>query len=165
MAAMLTLMIALAPLAASAAEITVYKSPYCGCCGGWVDHMRSNGHSVKTVDLEDLTTIKKMTGVGEELQSCHTAVVDGYVIEGHVPAQDVARLLAERPKAKGLTVPGMPTGTVVKVTYTFAKAMQRACSIPIAMRTLEKPRRANAATSAGRAASRLPVATGRLPQR
>ncbi len=111
MAAMLTLMIALAPLAASAAEITVYKSPYCGCCGGWVDHMRSNGHSVKTVDLEDLTTIKKMTGVGEELQSCHTAVVDGYVIEGHVPAQDVARLLAERPKAKGLTVPGMPIGS------------------------------------------------------
>lgn len=110
-AAVLTLMIALAPLAASAAEVTVYKSPYCGCCGGWVSHMRSNGHSVKTIDLEDLSTIKKMTGVGEELQSCHTAVVDGYVIEGHVPAQDVARLLTERPKAKGLAVPGMPVGS------------------------------------------------------
>ena len=92
--ALLTLIAVLTPLAASAAEITVYKSPYCGCCGGWVAHMRSNGHSVKTIDLEDLSTIKKMTGVGEELQSCHTAVVDGYVIEGHVPAQDVARLLA-----------------------------------------------------------------------
>ena len=109
--ALLTLIAVLTPLAASAAEIMVYKSPYCGCCGGWVAHMRSNGHSVKTIDLEDLSTIKKMTGVGEELQSCHTAVVDGYAIEGHVPAQDVARLLAERPKAKGLAVPGMPIGS------------------------------------------------------
>ncbi|MEQ8805942.1 MAG: DUF411 domain-containing protein [Rhodospirillales bacterium] len=99
------------PAAAFAAEITVYKSPYCGCCGAWVTHMKDHGHDVKTVEMEDLTTIKKMTGVAEALQSCHTAVVDGYVIEGHVPAADVARLLREKPKAKGLAVPGMPVGS------------------------------------------------------
>ena len=66
---------------------------------------------MKTVEMEDLTAIKKMTGVGEHLQSCHTAVVDGYVIEGHVPAADVARLLTEKPKARGLAVPGMPIGS------------------------------------------------------
>ncbi|MEQ9362229.1 MAG: DUF411 domain-containing protein, partial [Rhodospirillales bacterium] len=73
--------------------------------------MKDHGHDVKTVEMEDLTTIKKMTGVAEALQSCHTAVVDGYVIEGHVPAADVARLLREKPKAKGLAVPGMPVGS------------------------------------------------------
>ncbi|MEQ9560652.1 MAG: DUF411 domain-containing protein [Rhodospirillales bacterium] len=99
------------PAAAFAAEITVYKSPHCGCCGAWVTHMKDHGHDVKTVGMEDLTTIKKMTGIPEPLQSCHTAVVDGYVIEGHVPASDVARLLLEKPKARGLAVPGMPVGS------------------------------------------------------
>lgn len=104
-------MLVLLPAMAAAAEVTVYKSPYCGCCGAWVTHMKDHGHDVKTVEMEDLTAIKKMTGVAESLQSCHTAVVDGYVIEGHVPASDVARLLREKPKAKGLAVPGMPVGS------------------------------------------------------
>ena len=105
------ILLPLLPTAVSAADITVYKSPYCGCCAEWVTHMRSHGHDMKTVEMEDLTAIKKMTGVGEHLQSCHTAVVDGYVVEGHVPAADVARLLTEKPKARGLAVPGMPIGS------------------------------------------------------
>tara|TARA_R110001592_G_scaffold81249_4_gene241276 strand:+ start:2480 stop:2938 length:459 start_codon:yes stop_codon:yes gene_type:complete len=104
-------MLVLLPAMAAAAEITVYKSPYCGCCGAWVTHMKDHGHDVTTVEMEDLTAIKKMTGVPAPLQSCHTAVVGGYVIEGHVPASDVARLLAEKPKARGLAVPGMPVGS------------------------------------------------------
>lgn len=95
---------------AVAAEFNVYKSPWCGCCAKWMDHMRANGHTPVTKNMEDLDPLKKMAGVPENLQSCHTAIIDGYVIEGHVPAKDVARLLAERPKAKGLTAPGMPNG-------------------------------------------------------
>lgn len=94
-----------------AAEFTVYKSPLCGCCSKWVDHLKANGHTVVTNDVENLDMIKKMAGIPERLQSCHTAMVDGYVIEGHVPTKDIKRLLAERPKAKGLAVPGMPTGS------------------------------------------------------
>tara|TARA_R110000772_G_scaffold73216_1_gene159466 strand:+ start:99760 stop:100218 length:459 start_codon:yes stop_codon:yes gene_type:complete len=109
--AALAVLMLLLPAMAAAAEVTVYKSPYCGCCGAWVDHMKASGHTVKTIEMEDLTGIKKMTGVGDHLQSCHTAVVDDYVIEGHVPAADVARLLTEKPKARGLAVPGMPVGS------------------------------------------------------
>jgi len=96
---------------AAAAEIAVYKSPWCGCCEQWIGHMRSQGHAVTSRNLEDLDAIKKMARVPEDLQSCHTAFVAGYVLEGHVPAEDVARLLAERPKAQGLAVPGMPGGS------------------------------------------------------
>jgi len=96
---------------AYAAEFTVYKSPWCGCCSKWVDHLKANGHSVTTKKVEDLDIIKKMAGVPERLQSCHTAMVNGYVVEGHVPEKDIQRLLAERPKAKGLAVPGMPAGS------------------------------------------------------
>ena len=104
------LMAAAAVQPARAAEITVYKSPWCGCCELWIGHMRSHGHAVTTRDMEDLDAIKKMSGVPEALQSCHTALVAGYVLEGHVPAADLARLLAERPEARGLAVPGMPGG-------------------------------------------------------
>jgi hypothetical protein len=93
-----------------AAEMTVYKDPSCGCCGNWIKHIKAAGHTVKTVNTEDMDRIKKTFGVPEAVQSCHTALVDGYVIEGHVPAADINRLLAERPKARGLAVPGMPTG-------------------------------------------------------
>ena len=79
-------MVVLLPAMAAAAEVTVYKSPYCGCCGAWVTHMKDHGHDMKTVEMEDLTAIKKMTGVPEPLQSCHTAVIDGYVIEGRIPS-------------------------------------------------------------------------------
>ncbi len=96
---------------AYAAEITVYKSPWCGCCSKWADHLQAKGHTVTTKNMENLDAIKKLAGVPEGLQSCHTAMVDGYVLEGHVPAKDFERLLAERPKAKGLAVPGMPVGS------------------------------------------------------
>ncbi len=95
---------------ARAAEFTVYKSPWCGCCAQWVDHLKAKGHSLSIQNLDNLDLIKKMAGVPEALQSCHTAMVDGYAIEGHVPAMDIERLLAERPRAKGLAVPGMPAG-------------------------------------------------------
>ena len=94
-----------------AAEITVYKSPWCGCCTGWVQHMKANGHTVITKNLENLDAIKTMLNVPEPLQSCHTATVGSYVIEGHVPASDVQRLLTERPKITGLAAPGMPVGS------------------------------------------------------
>ena len=90
-------------------EITVYKSPSCSCCAGWAKHLRHNGFRVTVVEQYDLSEIKAQHGIGPELQSCHTAVVDGYAIEGHVPADDIWRLLAERPDASGLAAPGMPT--------------------------------------------------------
>lgn len=91
--------------------VTVYKSPTCGCCGDWVTHMRDNGFKVETHDLTDLAPIRRKWGVPDELTSCHTAQVGGYTIEGHVPAADIKRLLRERPKARGLAVPGMVPGS------------------------------------------------------
>ncbi|WP_419797790.1 MAG: DUF411 domain-containing protein [Terasakiella sp.] len=96
---------------AHATDVTVYKSPYCGCCTAWSEHMRDNGFTVTEIKREDMDTIKKEMGVPEQLESCHTAMIDGYVVEGHVPADDVKRLLKERPKAKGLSAPGMPMGS------------------------------------------------------
>ena len=93
--------------------VVVEKSPTCGCCSGWVDHMRASGFEVEVRDVtpERLEMTKSVLGVAPEYQSCHTAVVDNYVIEGHVPAADVRRLLAERPSAMGLAVPGMTIGS------------------------------------------------------
>ena len=88
--------------------VEVWKSPSCGCCTGWVKHMQASGFEVKTHDVEDVDPVKRANGVPEPLHSCHTATIGGYVLEGHVPAADVRRLLAERPKATGLSVPGMP---------------------------------------------------------
>jgi len=96
---------------ASAADVMVYKSPTCGCCSAWVDHLKANGFKVAVKDVDDLNAIKQSHGISRELASCHTATVDGYVIEGHVPASDIQRLLAERPKVAGLAVPGMPMGS------------------------------------------------------
>jgi hypothetical protein len=101
----------LAAMPAPAAEpvtITVYRSESCGCCKKWEDHMRQNGFTVKSVVQDDLSAIKAESGVTANLRSCHTALVGGYVIEGHVPAADVQRLLKEKPKVIGLTAPGMP---------------------------------------------------------
>jgi len=89
-------------------EIVMYKSPTCGCCGNWAEHLRDAGFTVKEVKREDMDVIKAQYGVPEKLASCHTALVDGYIIEGHVPAADVERLLKERPNIAGLTAPGMP---------------------------------------------------------
>lgn len=94
--------------------VTVYKSPTCGCCSAWVDHLRSNGFEVRVVDVDaasELMQLKARHGVTPNLASCHTALVDDYVIEGHVPADLVRRLLEERPAVQGLAVPGMPVGS------------------------------------------------------
>ena len=93
-----------------AAEVVVYKSPTCGCCSLWVDHLRANGFTVVAHDTSDMAAVKRRLGVPAGMESCHTAVVDGYVVEGHVPAADVTRLLAERPAVAGVAVPGMPMG-------------------------------------------------------
>ena len=92
-------------------KIMVYKSPTCGCCTKWVSHLQENGFEVETTDLKDLRMIKSMSGIQPEQASCHTAKVGDYVVEGHEPADDIKRLLAERPEARGLTVPGMPKGS------------------------------------------------------
>jgi hypothetical protein len=91
--------------------VAVYKSPTCGCCSLWVDHMRQNGFTVKTQDVEDVAQVKTTYGVPAALGSCHTAVVGGFVVEGHVPADAVKRLLREKPKVAGIAVPGMPVGS------------------------------------------------------
>lgn len=110
--ALLALGIGLSPVAALASgEITVYKSPACGCCSKWVDHLKENGFTVRAEDVRDLNAVKARYGVKPHLASCHTAVVDGYVVEGHVPAASIRRLLRERPAVKGLAVPGMPVGS------------------------------------------------------
>jgi hypothetical protein len=88
--------------------VTVWKSATCECCGGWVRHMRAAGFPVSVRDLDDVQPVKSANGVPEALRSCHTALVDGYVVEGHVPATDIQRLLDERPAARGLAAPGMP---------------------------------------------------------
>lgn len=96
---------------AAATVIGVYKSPTCSCCGKWVEHLRTSGFVVNVNDIPNADAFREKVGVPAALASCHTALVDGYVIEGHVPAADVRKLLAERPKALGLAVPGMPPGT------------------------------------------------------
>ena len=96
---------------ASEEEIVVYKNPDCGCCGKWADHLRESGFSVREIASTDMQRIKSEAGVPETLGSCHTATVGGYIVEGHVPAQDVRRLLAEKPAISGLAVPGMPLGS------------------------------------------------------
>jgi hypothetical protein len=91
--------------------VQVYKTPTCGCCSLWVKHLEANGFVTKVTDMDDLSAVKQTYGVPARASSCHTAVVDGYAIEGHVPAADVRRLLKERPKVAGLAVPGMPLGS------------------------------------------------------
>lgn len=91
--------------------VTVHKTPWCGCCSQWIAHMREHGFEVSVIEAADLGPVKQRVGVPAGKGSCHTAEVEGYFIEGHVPAEDVRRLLAERPAARGLTVPGMPAGS------------------------------------------------------
>ncbi|MDX2193417.1 MAG: DUF411 domain-containing protein [Gemmatimonadales bacterium] len=98
---------------APAATMTVYKSPTCGCCAKWVDHAKAAGLKAKVVEMTDaeLDETKAAMGVAPKLQSCHTAIIDGYVFEGHVPADLVLKVLKERPRIAGLAVPGMPQGS------------------------------------------------------
>jgi hypothetical protein len=92
-------------------QVTVYKTPTCGCCGKWVEHMQASGFTATTTSMPDLTAIKTQHQVPAALQSCHTSLVGGYVIEGHVPAEDIRRLLREKPAIVGLAAPGMPAGS------------------------------------------------------
>ena len=92
-------------------RMLVTKSPTCGCCHLWVEHMRKAGFQIEVRDVDDINLVKQRVGVPYGKGSCHTAEVNGYFIEGHVPAADVKRLLAEQPDAKGLVVPGMPAGS------------------------------------------------------
>jgi hypothetical protein len=92
-------------------DMVVYRSPSCSCCKKWVDHVKQNNFNIQDIVTEDVQAIKDKYGVPEEMASCHTAIVDGYVVEGHVPADDIAALLKSKPKVIGLAVPGMPKGT------------------------------------------------------
>ena len=96
---------------AGAAMIKVVKSATCGCCAQWVDYLKKAGHDVRVTNVADVTPTAKRLGVPDDLRSCHTATVGGYVIEGHVPAADIAKLLREKPVAVGLSVPGMVAGS------------------------------------------------------
>ena len=100
-----------AGMASAAPNMTVYHDPNCGCCGGWVAHMRRAGFQVHVIDTDDLASIKTKFRIPSDLVSCHTAEIGGYVIEGHIPAPAIQRLLGEKPAAVGLAVPGMPTGS------------------------------------------------------
>ena len=100
-----------APAASRLPPVLVHKSPTCGCCSAWVEHMRSAGFQVSIDERDELEPIKKRLGVPLGKGSCHTAEIDGLVIEGHVPAEDIKRLLAHRGDARGLVVPGMPMGS------------------------------------------------------
>lgn len=99
--------------AAAAQTVNVFKDAGCGCCGAWVSHLRDSGFTVEASDVtpDEMSALKAKSGITAATASCHTALVDGYVIEGHVPASDVARLLKEKPEAVGLSVPGMPIGS------------------------------------------------------
>lgn len=105
-------------LAQAATLVEVYKSPYCGCCEEWVQHLKKNGFEVKTYDVNDVPAARKKLGMPEQLGSCHTAKVGGYLVEGHVPAADIQRMLKEKPKAVGIAVPGMPQGSPGMETST-----------------------------------------------
>lgn len=98
-------------IAAAPPAVTVYASPLCGCCGKWVDHLRAAGFAAEVEHVDDVAPVKRMAGVPRPLASCHTASVDGNVVEGHVPAHVVHRLLRERPDVGGIAVPGMPIGS------------------------------------------------------
>lgn len=105
------LLVSGAAWAQAATTVEVYKSPACGCCEKWIDHLRDNGFSVHANNVSNIPGIRQKLGMPENIGSCHTAKVGNYVIEGHVPAADVKRLLKEKPKAIGLAVPSMPPGS------------------------------------------------------
>ncbi len=92
-------------------EMTVYRSPSCGCCGVWVEHAKKHGFQIKDIKTEEIEALKQKYNIPPELASCHTTIIDGYVMEGHIPADDIKRFLSEKPEFAGLAVPGMPIGT------------------------------------------------------
>ncbi|MDZ7716366.1 MAG: DUF411 domain-containing protein [Balneolaceae bacterium] len=92
-------------------HVEIYKKPGCMCCDKWADYLKENGFTVNLTPIDTLQTVKRKNNITEELRSCHTAFIDGYVVEGHVPIEAINKLLKEQPDAIGITVPGMPTGT------------------------------------------------------
>ena len=108
------------PAIAEDLSIEVYKSPSCGCCEKWISHLEENGFSVVSKNQEDMQIIKSKYNIPTEFQSCHTAIINDYFIEGHVPANDIKKLLSEKPDIKGLSVPGMPAGINVPGMETRA---------------------------------------------
>ena len=92
-------------------QVAVWKTPNCGCCKDWVKHLETNGFDVVTHDVKETASKRQALGLAEKYGSCHTATVNGYVLEGHVPARDIQRLLRDKPSAIGLAVPGMPVGS------------------------------------------------------
>ena len=96
---------------AETAAVTLYKNPQCSCCEEYAKYLRRNGYEVQVVATHDLPLIKKQHGISEELEGCHTTLIDKYVVEGHVPVKTLDKLLAERPEIKGISLPGMPEGS------------------------------------------------------
>jgi hypothetical protein len=92
-------------------QMTVYKSATCGCCSKWIEHMQANGFEVKSVDVDDIDKVKRDNGVPQSAASCHTGLVNGYIVEGHVPADAVLKMLKDKPSIAGIAVPGMPMGS------------------------------------------------------
>jgi hypothetical protein len=92
-------------------EATLYRQPFCSCCEGHAEHLRANGYKVKVVETKTLSLIKKQYGVPQQFEGCHTILISGYVVEGHVPATIIGRLLRERPTIRGISLPGMPDGS------------------------------------------------------
>ena len=145
---------------AHAQTMTVHKTPWCGCCAKWAEHLEENGFTVVIEEHEDLTPIRSELGVPDELRSCHTGEVNGYAVEGHVPASDIRRLLAEMPSARGLSVPGIPPGQAMAqqpgmkaltgpTATRFLARLRRLpyrIVIPQPLRWIGRPRRANART-------------------
>jgi len=111
MTALVATLTATAAFAFGAQKVEVYKSPTCGCCTEWISYMRRNGFDVVVHDVRDVMPYRDRYGVPDAMSSCHTALVGGYVVEGHVPAADVSRLLRDKPKATGIAVPGMVQGS------------------------------------------------------
>jgi hypothetical protein len=113
--AIATFMLFASPISAIAASkdlsIAVYRDPNCHCCGGWIDALATQGFQPQSISTDDMDALKQQYKIPTDLQSCHTAIVDGYVVEGHVPAEDIKRLLTEKPDVVGIAVPGMPIGT------------------------------------------------------
>lgn len=106
-----TLFVASAPVRAEPATATMYVNPQCSCCQGHANYLRANGFKITVKETHDMSLIRQQQGVPEKLEGCHIMIIDGYVVEGHVPAASIKKLLAERPKIKGISLPGMPDGS------------------------------------------------------
>lgn len=141
MAALSGVLVGTGAVAESLPQIRVSRDPSCGCCGAWVDHLRKAGFPAEVIETSELNRVKVRLGVPQGLASCHTAEVAGYVIEGHVPAGAVKRLLTEKPQAKGLAVPGMPVGSPgMEVEGTAPEIYEVVLFGPLGQRTFARYR-------------------------